>query len=615
MREKSDKTHSYPGRYVDSNRIVMIIAIMALMAYGIAGLAIWVIYEARLKQYSQNLLGAAQNKVALLNYITREHIAREHTTSSPHSADGHIHYEDIDSQDRAKILEHFAEAVTGSGSFRATGENVLGYTLNGKLYIHTSRQEPGSEPYVVNTGAPVAEPLKRALAGESGSLMARDYRNEKVIAAMVPLPEIDAAMVVKMDMSEFSAPYRRAIFITLAGGTVLIILSSLFCWREGHRIISKLAFSENRYRTLMDNVPLCVFLKDGNGIYLTANRYFYMRYGVNKKSIPKLTDHTIFPPESVRKHMDDDHRVLKEGITLTGYENQMVKGEERIIRYLKCPLKDDDGEPLGIVGIHQDVTQDRRNSEALKKLNAELEIQVRKRTAQLELANRELESFAYAVSHDLRAPLRAMAGFSEALKEEYGERFDETAADYIQRILRATNNMAELIDSLLSLSRSTLGELNIVPLDLSQMARDVFEDLRSSDPSHRPQIVIAPDLKADGDKRLIRNVLENLIGNAWKYSTKATEPRIEVGSERLRPPGEESEEMETFFVRDNGAGFDMAYANKLFRPFQRLHHEKEYQGSGIGLATVERIVHRHNGRIWAESEPGRGATFYFTLDQ
>lgn len=270
------------------------------------------------------------------------------------------------------------------------------------------------------------------------------------------------------------------------------------------------------------------------------------------------------------------------------------------------------------MGIHQDVTQDRRNSEALKQLNAELESQVRKRTAQLELANRELESFAYSVSHDLRAPLRAMAGFSEALKEEYERSFDATAADYIRRIHRATGNMAELIDSLLSLSRSTTGELKIVPLDLSRMCADVVDDLRSASPDHRPQVRIAPDLKTEGDSRLIRNVLENLIGNAWKYTRLCADPQIEIGTVMTRPPGEDSgeaEEIEAFFVRDNGAGFDMTYANKLFRPFQRLHTEKEFQGSGIGLATVERIIHRHNGQIWAHGEPGQGATFYFTLDQ
>jgi PAS domain S-box-containing protein len=601
----SQQAKSYPGRYIDSNRLLLVIAIMALMAYGIAGLAIWIIYQARLEQYSQNLLGAAQNKVALLEYVTRQHYEKEHDQPpAPGNDTSGLADYPLSEPERVEILEHFAQAVGGSGSFRLTGENLLVYTDEVNDYGLSSTE--------------MDEPLRRALAGESGTIIARDYRGKRVIAALVPLPQLGAAMVVKMDMTEFSAPYRRAAIITLLVGTALIFGCGLFCWREGHRIIGKLAASESRYRTLMDNVPLCVFLKDGNGHYLTANRYFYLRYGVDKKSIPEMSDHAIFPPEVARKHINDDQRVLEEGITLTGYETQMLNGEERIIRYLKCPLKNDEGEPRGIVGIHQDVTQDRRNSEALKQLNAELESQVRKRTAQFELANRELESFAYSVSHDLRAPLRAMAGFSEALKEEYENSFDATAADYIKRIHRATGNMAELIDSLLSLSRSTTGELKVVPLDLSRMSADVVDDLRSASPDHRPQVQIAPNLNAEGDSRLIRNVLENLIGNAWKYTRLSADPQIEIGSVMTRPPDEGSEEaaeIEAFFVRDNGAGFDMTYANKLFRPFQRLHTEKEFQGSGIGLATVERIIHRHNGQIWAHSEPGRGATFYFTLDQ
>ncbi|MBC2594673.1 PAS domain-containing protein [Ruficoccus amylovorans] len=615
MQQTSDGGSIDSERYLDSRRIATVIVLMALMVYGVAGLAIWIIYNARLEQYRANLLASAQNKISLLEHITHSHIFDDHSPASPHAIDEDFNTgREPDNQDPSKILSHLANAITHSGSFRQTGENVLGYYEGDDLYIFSSREPEGAGPYILKRADPLPEPLRRALAGDSGTIIAKDYRDKKVIAALVPLPKLDAAVVVKMDMSEFSAPYRRAIIVTLLLGTVWIIIYSLIFWREGRRIISKLAFTEDRYRTLMDNVPLCVFLKDGNGNYLTANRYFYLRYGVNKKTIPRMTDQAIFPPETASQHLADDQRVLNEGITLTGYETQFLNGDERIIRYLKCPLKNNDGDTLGIIGIHQDVTQDRRNSEALRKLNAQLESQVRLRTAQYEVANRELESFAYSVSHDLRAPLRAMAGFSEALKEEYGEKFDQTAADYISRILRATHNMAELIDSLLSLSRSTTGELKIAPLDISSLSQQVVDDLRQADPGHCPEVVIAPDLSAEGDNWLIRNVLENLIGNAWKYTSKTPSARIEIGSTRATPPGEGSTEQEVFYVRDNGSGFDMAYVNKLFRPFQRIHTQKEYQGSGIGLATVERIIHRHNGQIWADSAPERGATFFFTLD-
>ncbi|QYY36539.1 ATP-binding protein [Ruficoccus sp. ZRK36] len=590
---------------------------MSALACGIAGLTIWMLYKARLDQFSQNLLSVAQNKAALLDYITHIHLDEHHPSTHQHdstktkSSTEHV----FTDSERETILNHFANSIAESGTFRSTGEYVLGYYQGDKLYIYHSLQDDPDDPVVLDRNAPLAEPMQEALTGKSGTIVAVDYRGEKVLAALVPLPQLDAAMVFKIDMAEFDAPYRSAVITSLVAVAFLVLICALLCWREGKRIIEKLAYSESRYRTLMDNVPVCVFLKDGHGNYLTANRYFYMRYGVDKLSIPELSDRGIFPPDIARKHIEDDQRVLKNGVTITGYEKQDLDGEERIIRYLKCPLKGENGDPIGIIGIHQDVTQERRNAEALQKLNAELESQVRRRTAQLELANRELESFAYTVSHDLRAPLRAMAGFSQALKDDYGESLDATATDYINRIFRATGSMAELIDSLLSLSRSTTGQLKIANLDLSQMANDVIEDLRRSDPNHPVEVTIQPGLQAEGDSRLIRNVLENLLGNAWKYSAKTPEPRVEFGQCVTRSPEDEQSEVEAFFVRDNGTGFDMAYANKLFRPFQRMHSEKEYQGSGIGLATVERIVHRHNGRIWAESEPGLGSTFYFTLDQ
>ena len=605
----------YPGRFVDYKRLLRVIIIMSVTAGVVTGVTIWMLYKARLDQFSENLLSVAKNKATLLEYITQIHVDNYHQDDKGHKLKTDLYHDhEITPEERTTIIEHFSSSIAGGGTFRETGEYVLGYYQGDKLHIYHSRQDDPSKPVILERGALLAKPMQEALVGKTGTIIAQDYRDETVLAALVPLPRLDAAMVFKIDLDEFNAPYRSAVITTLVIVAVLIVLCGLLCWYEGRRIIAKLALSESRYRTLMDNVPLCVFLKDGSGNYLTANRYFYLRYGVDKMTIPALADRDIFPPSVARKHISDDQRVLKEGVTITGYEPQSLKGEERIIRYLKCPLKDEDGTCQGIIGIHQDVTQERRNSEALKRLNIELETQVRKRTTQLELANRELESFAYSVSHDLRAPLRAMAGFSEALKEEYGDKMDETASDYIKRIYRATGNMAELIDSLLSLSRSTTGELKITSLDLSQMAADVVEDLKSSIPGHQPRVQVTPGLTAEGDRRLISNVLENLIGNAWKYTSQSTEPRIEIGAITTRPPGEDTENVEAFFVRDNGAGFDMAYANKLFRPFQRLHSEKEYQGSGIGLATVERIIHRHNGQIWAQSEPGRGSVFFFTLD-
>lgn len=244
----------------------------------------------------------------------------------------------------------------------------------------------------------------------------------------------------------------------------------------------------------------------------------------------------------------------------------------------------------------------------LRRLNRELESRIAQRTAQLEVANKELEAFAYSVSHDLRAPLRGIDGFSQALMEDYGDQLDASGRHYLSRVRAGTQRMGLLIDDLLRLSRVSRAQMERTPIDLTAMARGVLEELRQQDPGRAVDIEVAEGLSATGDPQLIRVVMDNLLGNAWKYTGKRERARIQVGS--CGADGEVA-----FFVKDDGAGFDMAYAHKLFGVFQRLHGAEEFPGTGIGLATVSRIVHRHGGRIWAEGEPEKGATFYFTLPE
>jgi two-component system sensor histidine kinase/response regulator len=226
--------------------------------------------------------------------------------------------------------------------------------------------------------------------------------------------------------------------------------------------------------------------------------------------------------------------------------------------------------------------------------------------AALASANRELESFSYTVSHDLRAPLRSISGFSQALVEDEAERLDQRGHDYLQRIQAATTRMSQLIDDLLSLARVSRGDLQRGSVNLGEIARACAEVLQQSESARPVEWVIPADLRDDADPRLIKIVFENLLGNAWKFTRKRSGARIEVGRR-----GENGQR--TYFVRDNGAGFDMIHAEKLFAPFQRLHTAAEFEGTGVGLATVQRIIHRHGGRIWAEGIPGEGATFFFTL--
>lgn len=257
--------------------------------------------------------------------------------------------------------------------------------------------------------------------------------------------------------------------------------------------------------------------------------------------------------------------------------------------------------------LAQDMTFALRESEnKVQLLNSDLEQRVNERTSQLDAVNQELEAFAYSVSHDLRAPLRAMSGLSQALGEDYGDKLDETGKDYIGRIAIACKQMGNLIDDLLALSRITRTEIVRMEVNLSDVAETIAEELQDSAPGRNVEFKIQPNVVAHGDTTLLRTVLENLIGNSWKYSSKKPHATIEFGT-----TGADSQP--TYFVRDDGAGFNMQYAEKLFKPFQRLHRATEFEGTGVGLASVANIVRRHGGRVWAESEQGRGTTMQFTL--
>ncbi|MGZ4998230.1 MAG: sensor histidine kinase, partial [Methylobacter sp.] len=254
-------------------------------------------------------------------------------------------------------------------------------------------------------------------------------------------------------------------------------------------------------------------------------------------------------------------------------------------------------------GIIEDISERKEIERRIQQLNVTL----RERAMVLESVNHELEAFSYSVSHDLRAPLRAVDGFSRILLDEYADRLDDTGRDRLRRVRAAAQHMAILIDDLLNLSRITRSELKREDIDLSALASEVMDELRKQEPDRNIRWTVQPGMIVWGDARLLRIVLDNLLGNAWKFTSKRPEAQIEFG---MQMQNDES----VYFVRDNGAGFDMAYAEKLFGAFQRLHDTNEFPGTGIGLATSQRIIHKHGGRIWAEAEVEKGATFYFTLE-
>jgi PAS domain S-box-containing protein len=363
--------------------------------------------------------------------------------------------------------------------------------------------------------------------------------------------------------------------------------------------------SENRYRTLVDLSPDPIYLhRDGIFRFLNQAALDFFRAASAEDLVGRDSLDFVTPPYRERS-------LERVGRMMAGGREPRIELQFRV---LDGELRDAELSATSIVEsgerkimvVLRDITERKLAERELQLLNENLERRVRDRTAQLEASNRELEAFAYSVSHDLRAPLRTIDGFSAALVEDYGPSLDEQAHDYLRRIRSGTVRMGELIEDLLALSRVSTAELRRQRVDVSRLAQVIVEDLQAGDDSRQVEVRVAGALAAQGDPGLLRVLMQNLLDNAWKFTRGRASACIEIG-------GQVRDGEQVFFVRDNGVGFDMAYSGKLFGVFQRLHAQKDFEGSGVGLATAQRIVRRHGGRIWAEAEPDKGAVFYFTL--
>jgi len=373
---------------------------------------------------------------------------------------------------------------------------------------------------------------------------------------------------------------------------------------------AQLRTSEMRLANIVNNAGDAIISVDDDQRIVAYNRTAEQIFGHAPTSVLGQPLDMLLPPAALSAHRGHVRAFGREA----GTTRVMGAGREVFGRRADGTLfpaevsisKVAEGSRSLFTAILRDVTERYRAEEEIRRLNEELERKVVERTAQLETANRELEAFSYSVSHDLRAPLRAIDGFSQALLEDYEANVDDQGRHYLQRVRAATQRMGELIDDLLQLSRVSRAEMRHAIVDMSALAESAIEELRRADPERQVKTDIQPGLEARGDPNLLRIVLVNLLSNAWKFTSRQPSARIEFGL-----GGNDGER--TFFVRDNGAGFDMQYAGKLFGAFQRLHSPSEFPGTGIGLATVQRIVHRHGGHVRAEGAVGQGAAFYFTL--
>ena len=375
---------------------------------------------------------------------------------------------------------------------------------------------------------------------------------------------------------------------------------------ELNQRMSALAASEASFHGLFNTVYEAIYILDRDGRFLAVNDGAVRMYGYPRETLVGRTPEFVSAPDrndlaAVAAMMQRAFAGEPQRFEFWGRraDGEAFPKDVRLVR----------GTWFGqdvLIATADDITGQVQAREEIRRLNAGLEKRVQERTSELTAANRELESFAYSISHDLRSPLRAIDGFSHLLAEDYEDKLDHQGRDYLGRVRKAVQRMGTLIDDILELSRVTRQEMRREPVDLGRLAAELNEEIARAWPGKQPAISLPGRCLAEGDPQLLRLMLQNLLENAWKYSGRNPAPEIEFGCETL-------DGRQVCYVRDNGVGFDMAHAGRLFTPFQRLHKPEDFQGNGIGLATVARIVRRHGGRIWAESAPGAGATFRFTL--
>ncbi len=492
------------------------------------------------------------------------------------------------------------------------------------LYLNELRHRKGAAGRLRLPTASVGLPAAAAVLGRYEILEGRDYRRVRVLAATRAIPDSPWFLVAKVDLDEILVPVRREgrilALLCLALIAAACAATGYFIRREQVATLRLTAVikarsaqavreSQEKFEYVFEYSPVgkSITLPGGE---IKVNKAFQDMLGYSREELENEKWQEITFPDDIEPTQRALDGLLRGEQSSARFQKRYVHKSGRIVwTDVQTSLRrDTDGRPLYFVTVISDITDRKQAVDEIIRLNAELDDRVRRRTAQLEDVNRELEAFSYSVSHDLRAPLRIIDGFSQALLEDYGDRIDEEGKGHLGRIRSNAQFMGRLIDDMLKLARLSKAEIRAKDIDLSGLARESAADIACSYPNHVVDLAVADGLTVRSDPRLLRAVLDNLFDNAWKFTVRTSRPRVEFGSRS-------GEGGPVYFVRDNGIGFDMTYVGKLFVAFQRLHAREEFPGTGIGLATVQRIVGRLDGRVWAEGRESLGATFFFTLNE